>query len=207
LDAVDETVSIIPTLQDEIRKEAKQIKEMIELMLPRNDSSPAHDVDRPSSVERYNAFVAAAHEKIDETFSTDQAKYYTPAAKEAVRENVTLGVIPVLPAAVGISFSIDQLASAGKALDRGGFTKAGRALVKHGYRKHTAFPKPRGNVAQINEHGQKVLEALLNHPEKVIETYTHYQLGPVIDVMIPGKGGVRFTAEGQMIGFLQPKRK
>lgn len=40
-------------------------------------------------------------------------------------------------------------------MDRGGFTKAGRGLMKHGYRDESVFPKPLGNPPNVNEHGQK----------------------------------------------------
>ena len=49
-----------------------------------------------------------------------------------------------------------------------GFTKAGRALAKHGGREGSVFSKPKGNVAQINEQGQKVLEEILNDPKNKI---------------------------------------
>jgi len=53
----------------------------------------------------------------------------------------------------GGKFNVKRLADAGKAIDRGGFTKAGRDLMKHGYREGSVFPKPQGNSAQVNAHG------------------------------------------------------
>ena len=61
-----------------------------------------------------------------------------------------------------VTANIEKLTEAGKAIDRGGLTKAGRALMKHGHREDSVFPKPFGNVVQINEHGQQVLESILN---------------------------------------------
>jgi filamentous hemagglutinin len=92
----------------------------------------------------------------------------------------------------------------GKILDRGGLTKSGRGLMKHGYREGSAYPKPVGNVEQINEHGQKILESILNHPEKKISKYTHKRFGEIIEVVVPGKGGVRFTNDWEMIHFMEP---
>lgn len=104
-----------------------------------------------------------------------------------------------------ISISTNQLAKTGKAIDRAGFTKAGRGLTKHGYREGSAFPKPTGNPVQVNEQGQKALEFLLNHPDKIIYEYSHPSFGKVIEVAVPGRGGARFTADGkEMIGFLEP---
>ncbi len=100
--------------------------------------------------------------------------------------------------------NIDKLLEAGKAADRAGLTKAGRGLAKHGGRESVVFPKPTGSIAQINEQGQKILEGILNHPEKSVFERPHREFGKVIDIMIPGRGGVRFTVNGEMIGFLEP---
>lgn len=97
-----------------------------------------------------------------------------------------------------------KLIENGKAIDRAGFTKAGRGLMKHGYREGSAFPKPVGNPKQINEHGQKILESIVNHPERQI-TYKHTRnLGEVVDIYVPGIGGARYNASGELIGFLEP---
>ncbi len=84
------------------------------------------------------------------------------------------------------------------------FTKAGRALMKHGYREGSVFPKPIGNPAQINEHGQKILERIIAHPERVIVRKNLKVLGEVVDIHAPELGGVRFSPSGEMIGFLEP---
>jgi hypothetical protein len=52
-----------------------------------------------------------------------------------------------------------------------------------------------------------MLESILNHPEKIVEKLPHPDFGTVIDIMVEGKGGVRFTTDGEMIGFLEPKVK
>jgi tetratricopeptide (TPR) repeat protein len=105
----------------------------------------------------------------------------------------------------GVIANIDKLAEAGKVLDRGGLTVAGRGLAKHGNREGSIHPKPFGSPAQINEQGQKVLESILNHPEKQIVIKNNKQYGSIMDITVPNLGGVRFTADGQrMIGFLEP---
>ena len=156
-------------------------------------------------VKSYNDTIHAAHEKIDQAFATNQAEFYTPEAKENhPSNNFTIGIIP-LPGMLGGAFiNISKFADAGRAIDRTGFTKAGRALMKHGYRGKTVFPKPFGNPTQVNAHGQIVLESILNHPEKVVYDRPHPDFGRVIDIVVPGKGGARFTTNGEMIGFLEP---
>ena len=76
--------------------------------------------------------------------------------------------------------------------------------MKHGYREGSSYPKPRGNPAQVNEHGQKILEEILNHPDRVVYERERLGFGKIIDVVVPGKYGARFTADGEMIGFLEP---
>ncbi|WP_420421569.1 hypothetical protein [Simkania sp.] len=99
---------------------------------------------------------------------------------------------------------IDRLIEAGKEPDRKELTKAGRALAKHGDRPDSVFPKPIGTPSQINQQGQAILEQILNHPEKCISYHTHHELGEVIKIQIPGKGGAWFKKNCEMIGFLEP---
>ena len=46
--------------------------------------------------------------------------------------------------------------------------------------------------------------SISNHPEKIISERIHPNLGTVIDIKIPNQGGVRFSIDGKMIGFLEP---
>ncbi|WP_194848109.1 hypothetical protein [Candidatus Neptunochlamydia vexilliferae] len=89
--------------------------------------------------------------------------------------------------------SIEMLAEAGKVRDRGGLTKAGRALQKHGARPDTVFPNPSGSVSETNAHGQEVLESILNHPDKKVVSNNLARHGNVIEVHAPGIGGVRYN--------------
>jgi hypothetical protein len=98
----------------------------------------------------------------------------------------------------------NKLLKAGQAPDRAGFTKAGRALMKHGNREGSVFPKPSGNVTKMNERGQNILEAILNHPETKI-TYDEFKrFGKIVDFKAPDIGGVRYSVDGKFIGFLEP---
>ncbi|NGX56368.1 MAG: hypothetical protein K1060chlam5_00606 [Candidatus Anoxychlamydiales bacterium] len=101
-------------------------------------------------------------------------------------------------------FSSKELANAGKVLDRAGLTKAGRALAKHGGREGSVFPKPIGDPMQINLHGQKILEGILNNPNKKIFHYTFKEYGEIIDIKVPEIGGLRYNIKGEFIGFLEP---
>lgn len=195
LDGISELTSCVPQLLEEIKDIGHRI--LTESLLLHQDGVEINPM------KNFENLVAAGHEKIDQVFSTDQAGLYTPEAKEA-RDKVAIGIIP-FPGSFGAgAFSANKLAEAGKAVDRAGFTKAGRGLIKHGYREGSIFPKPTGNPSQVNEQGQKILESILNHPEKKVVYKNTSNFGEVMDVHAPGIGGARFNSAGEMIGFLEP---
>ncbi len=195
LEGVSELAVCAPQLLEELKNIGHQI-------VPENFRISNDDL-KITPKENYERLIIAGHEKIDEVFSTDLAERYSSETKET-RNQFAIGILPPPGMFNETSINTNILAEAGKALDKAGFTKAGRALMKHGYREESVFPKPVGNPAQVNEHGQKVLESILNHPERqVIHKHTN-NLGDVIDIQAPGLGGVRFNSSGEMVGFLEP---
>jgi len=94
------------------------------------------------------------------------------------------------------------LKEAGQELDKGGLTKAGRALQKHGDREGSVFPEVTGNVASKNQQGQKILEEILNSKNKEIKDN---RFGGGKDIYDKNTGrGVRFDSDNKMKGFLEP---
>ena len=61
-------------------------------------------------------------------------------------------------------YDLNEFSAAGHALDRGGLTRAGRALDKHGGRAGSVFPKAAGNPASKNLQGQLHLDDILTDP-------------------------------------------
>lgn len=108
-------------------------------------------------------------------------------------------------AARGVS-SLDALSSAAAAGDRGGLTAAGRALQKHGGRPSSAFPAARGNPAQINQARQNIVDDILNASGSTQTMRSTDRFGDVVEVVAPDGRGVRFSADGKFIGFLEPPR-
>ena len=96
---------------------------------------------------------------------------------------------------------INDLLRAGQAVDKGGLTKAGRALAKHGSRPASAFPQATGNPAAINQQGQAVLDGILQSNQQVMQPNRFG--GQDIFDMNTGRG-VRFDSNGNMLGFLEP---
>jgi hypothetical protein len=60
-----------------------------------------------------------------------------------------------------ISLTQDELLTAANELERGGLTKAGRSLAKHGARPDSAFAQPRGNPQAINQSAHQIVQAIL----------------------------------------------
>lgn len=100
------------------------------------------------------------------------------------------------------SSSLDKLSRAGQVNDRGGLTRAGRALDKHGGRTGSAFPKPTGNPACKNMQGQFQLDDILTHPQSKSSIN---RFGGK-DIFSPDGRGVRFDQENNFMGFLQPNQ-
>ncbi|WP_053225345.1 hypothetical protein [Simkania negevensis] len=106
-----------------------------------------------------------------------------------------------------ISFA--DLSEAGTLADKGNLSKAGRALQKKTDRLDSVFPKPKGTPEEVSLQGQKVLDEILNHPDKVvIQDTAKKRYGNVFDIKIGDeKGrGVRFKTDGEFVGFLEPKQ-
>ena len=98
--------------------------------------------------------------------------------------------------------NLKKFADAGKVIDRKGLTKAGRALAKHGGRKGSVFPKPKGNPAKINKQGQQILEEILNNPnKKIIPDKKGYE------IYLPNGRGAYFNKEGKLRGFVEWKKR
>ncbi len=185
----------------------EEIKEFGSKLLPEDLSCENNEL-MGNAVENYEKTIEKGHKAIDKAFHTDQAELYAKDAKQnKLSDMFTVGFIPI-PGMLSKkgAINVKAFSKLGRVPDRAGFTKAGRGSMKHGYRSETVFEKPVGNPNQINEHGQKTLDRILNHPNKVIKQYTSNNYGPVIEIWTPEQGGVRFTGDGkEMIGFLQPK--
>lgn len=191
LEGISELTSVFPQLLQEAYKVG-------DFVLPNTDGF------LKNPIETHEILVAAAHQKIDQVFDTDMADLYIPEAKvNGIRNNFVLGIIP-LPSTLSGSFTLEKLLDAGKAIDRAKLTKAGRALVKHSYRPNSVFQRPVGNAEKINEQGQKILESILNHPDRTAVITNTKRLGDTVDIQAPGIGGVRYSLTGEMIGFLEP---
>lgn len=100
----------------------------------------------------------------------------------------------------GAPASVNDLAAAGKVMDRGGLTRAGRALEKHGGRQGSVFPKATGNVGDKNRQGQEILERILTDPgtKSVPNNYGGQ------DYLDPSGRGARFDRDGSFRGFSEP---
>ncbi|PWC22441.1 hypothetical protein DDT52_04160 [Brenneria roseae subsp. roseae] len=107
-------------------------------------------------------------------------------------------------------WSIDELSDGAKHIDpaskKGDLTLAGRALQKHGSREGSAFPSAKGNPSSINDQGQKIVDRILNDPNKSVVQSNTGRYGQVTDVISSSGRGLRYDAQGKLIGFLEPPK-
>jgi len=107
-------------------------------------------------------------------------------------------------------WSIDELSDGAKHIDpaskKGDLTLAGRALQKHGSREGSAFPSAKGNPSAINEQGQKIVDSILNDPNKSVVQSNTGRYGQVTDIISSSGRGLRYDAQGKLIGFLEPPK-
>lgn len=97
-----------------------------------------------------------------------------------------------------------MITDANKPINKEGLTKAARALTKHasGQRVSGTFPKLTGGIKKQNETARKIVEDILNDPKT---TYTRLDKGG-LEVRAANGQGLRFNANGELSGFLDPKR-
>ncbi len=97
---------------------------------------------------------------------------------------------------------VDAMANAAAEADRGGLTRAGRAMDKHGMGQRSStspFPAVKGGVAEKNAMGQFHVEDMLTHPDA---TFTPLGRGGM-GVRVPDGRAMRFDANGRFAGFIE----
>ena len=134
-----------------------------------------------------------------------KAPRYKPAPKKPVINKVSrvaknTGLIEQKAVKINPLKDLDKLSNAGKVLDRGGLTKAGRALDKHGNRPNSVFPKARGNISSKNAQGQFHLDDILTYPGVMTKPNKFGGL----NYYAPDGRGVSYFPDGTLRGFLQP---
>jgi len=98
----------------------------------------------------------------------------------------------------------NKLLRSASIIDKGGLTKAGRSLQKHGSRIGSKYPVARGNADAINNQAQNILKSILNDPNVVVTKRYHAKFGDIMDIKSPSGLGARFTKDGtEFIHFLE----
>lgn len=99
--------------------------------------------------------------------------------------------------------NIDDLSRAARAADRGGLTRAGRALQKHSGRAGSAWPSVNGR--RLNEAAQEIVDDILTDPRSTFQARHHARHGDVLEVIAPDGRGLRYNAQtGDFMGLLDP---
>ena len=194
-DAAADLVSVVPEFIEEVKEVGEQI-------LPQIINTD--NLEIASSKERYDTLVKNGHETIDQVFSTNQSDIYTRSnsdgfAKEFIDDEFSYGILPPPGSIPKVFFNTNRLIEAGNAIDRAGFTRVGRGLMKHGYREGTLFPKPFGNPTQINKQGEAFLKEILNDSKRTV--LKNNRGG--IEIYSQSGRGAYFREDGTFRGFIE----
>jgi len=100
--------------------------------------------------------------------------------------------------------SLDDLSKAAGAMDKGGFSAAGRSLTKHGVGARSGnslFPKAKGNPAAINRQAQDLVDDILTNPDTKVINSHRARFGNTIEHVAPDGRGVVFDSNGKFLFF------
>jgi RHS repeat-associated protein len=100
--------------------------------------------------------------------------------------------------------TVDAHSRAAAAADRGGYTKAGRSLTKHGAGArpgNSKFPTATGNPQQINQTAQNIVDDILTNPGTIVTNSYRGRFGNTIEYTAPDGRGLVFKASGEFLFF------
>ncbi len=100
--------------------------------------------------------------------------------------------------------AVDDLLSSASQADRGGLTRAGRSLTKHGKGArggNRLFPPARGNPEQINRQAQTIVEEILGNSETKVLRSTRGRFGETIEYIAPDGRGIVYDAQRNFLFF------
>jgi len=89
--------------------------------------------------------------------------------------------------------------------DKGGYTKAGRALQKHSNRAVTAFPKTKGPPKNWNDEGQKIVDSILKDPGKTVIEQSTEGLARIRHDLDPGLAALAQDRDRAESSFFREK--
>jgi len=80
-------------------------------------------------------------------------------------------------------------------------------LQKHGNREGSTFPSAQGNPGTVNEQAQQIVQEILNDPATTAVQRNTGRFGQVTDIVAPDGRGLRYDANGKLIGFFGAPKK
>jgi hypothetical protein len=181
----------------------EEVKDVGSKLVPKN-LYISNELDSGSPLENYENLVEKGHQLIDKVFATDQAEFFSSeGCAHDLMNNFVIGIVYLPGSFCEIFPNSSKFKEAGKVLDRAGFTKAGRGLMKHGNREGSVFPRPLGNTSEMNKRGQAILEEILNDPYNKV-----YQLedGSIKIYSSNGRGAF-YKKDGTFRGFIEEQHE
>ena len=125
----------------------------------------------------------------------DREKYFEGIKKIGERDALALDIL-LLPVGVGAKLAQAQF----KAIEVL-VLSAARKLSSHSQRSGGTFPKPTDSIQNQNQQAERILRDILSNPNT---TRTRLSRGG-FEFRLPNGQGVRYNANGEFSGFLDPK--
>jgi hypothetical protein len=100
----------------------------------------------------------------------------------------------------------DLLARAADEPFSGDLSAAGRALAKHGGRPGSAFPAAAGSPSAISKQASEIVRDILSNETRRVGFYSPRLKTQVVDIYDATGRGLRYSKQGDFIGFLEPPR-
>ena len=134
----------------------------------------------------------------------DLARAWKPFQEQVAIDLTIAGLINILgPKPASEGFSLDDALRSGNQADRNGLTTAGRSLQSHMDRAATPFEKVTPNPKALNKTASDLIEQILTDPKRAtLPVRQTGRYGKVVDTYLEDGRGVRFTREGEFIGFI-----
>ena len=137
----------------------------------------------------------------------DREKYFEGIKKIGERDALALDIL-LLPVGAGAKLAQAQfkaievlVLSANRPIASNGLSAAARKLSSHSQRSGGTFPKPTGSIQNQNQQAERILRDILSNPNT---TRTRLSRGG-FEFRLPNGQGVRYNANGEFSGFLDPK--
>ena len=175
------------------------------IALPLTVTGTGPQDDRPRATYGYDSAPQLSSERWVARITSASVKANTPTSAAGSDSQTGRPAAAGVAAEGGLS-GAGLLARQADILVSGDLSAAGRALAKHGGRPGSAFPAATGSQAAISEQAGLIVRNILQNQTRRIEFLSPRLKMQVVDIYDGTGRGLRYSKDGDFIGFLEPPR-